>query len=355
MATGIGFKTIMGCAKQADFRTAVTSSDRLLLMSEGISWDYGTVMHEYLHGGAGSLKTQRTSEPVGGSVEIAVPYTEMSGVQFVSASLPIALAFGATAWDAVNSVNQITLSNELSSFGTYAWDKGMDATYPWELTGGMISSLSLSCAAGDSLKASIDMSGYNLAIDNSTTTTLAELAALPSDVPNLCIFTDMTFRINYQEGALDSGDDIGISEFTLSVNNNMSDFEQTSPDDGSSHTDTMKTIQPIRNGTREVTFEFAMPRYESDYFFSRLSSDSNLQASIKFENPTDARYMEILLPNFKVESVEASVGGAGAVTQSISCRCFKTNADSDLAFTDTATSEGEVWIETSDERTASIL
>ena len=55
-------------------------------------------------------------------------------------------------------------------------------------------------------------------------------------------------------------------------------------------------------------------------------------------------------------SPQAPVAGAEALTQTITLRALKRNSDSDVTFSDGATTDdGEVWIETDDERTASIL
>ena len=352
MATGIGYKSIMGVGKQSAYRTAVDATDRALMVSEGIEFDYQQVLHEYLHGGAGVVDSQRVSEPVSGTVEYVVNYTEKA-TKFVSSTLPIALGFGATAWDDTNSRNQITLADNIATNGTFAWDKGQ-GTAPWEAVGCYVNALTLACNAGEAMTLSTELKAYDLVYSNTSNTTV-ELAALPSDQPKLCLFSDMVFQVNSQDGALGSSDNIGISSFTVNVNNTLTDYEQSSPDDSSSHTDAKKTIQPVRNGFREVTFEFSMPRYESDYFFDRLTADNNLQAILAFDQPSSTNDFRIYLPNFKVESVSASVGGSGVIGQTVTCRCLKKNSASDIAFTDASTDNGEVWIETADERIASIL
>ena len=353
MATGIGYKSIMGVGKQSSYRTAVDATDRALMVSEGIEFDYQQVLHEYLHGGAGVVDSQRVSEPVSGTVEYVVNYSEKSSSSFVSSSLPIALGFGASAWDSTNNRNKITFADNLSVNGTFAWDKGQGSD-PHEAVGCYVNAMTLACNAGEAMTLSTELKAYDLKM-SSTSNTVAELEALPSDQPKLCLFSDLVFQVNQQGGALSSSDNVGISGFTLSLNNTLTDYEQSSPDNSSSHTDAKKTIQPVRNGFREVTFEFTMPRYESDYFFDRLTADNNLQAVLAFDQPSSTNDFKIIIPNMKVESVSASVGGAGVIGQTVSCRCLKKNSASDVAFTDASTDSGEVWIETADERTASII
>jgi len=350
MATGLGFKSKMGAGKQSAYRTAVDATDKILLISEGIEFDYQQVLHEYLHGSPGIQDSQRISEPVSGSIEFSVPYTEKTGTKFVSSTLPIAFGMGSNAWDSTNSVIQLTLGDTLP-YGTFAWDKGQNTTYPWEAVGCYVDSFSLSGNAGEALKGSVEIKAYDLVI-SSTQNTVTELDALPTDVPTLPLFSDLTCRINQQGGTLSSSDNVGISGFTVSVSNALSDYEQSTPDNSTSHTDSKKTIQPIRNGFREVTFEITLPRYESDYFFDRLSSDNNLQCELHFDDPNSSNYFKIFLPNIKVENSSSPVGGAGAIQQTVSFKCYARNSASDLTFADSSTDDGEIWIETKDERTA---
>jgi hypothetical protein len=351
MPVGIGTKTIMGSKKETTFRTKVAVIEKLPIYSEGIEFDYTDVMHEYLYGGAGSQGSQRVMESVTGSVEMTVPYTVKSGSNFVSASLPIALGMGASAYS--DGGNQITFADDLNVFGTFAWDKGHHASSVWQATSCYVNSFTLACNAGEAMTLSCDLIAYDLAI-NATTNSVSGLAALPTDAGDLVLFSDFVFQIGDQAGALGTGDQESINSFTISVNNNLSDSEQTTPE--GDHTDSKKTIQPVRNGFREVTLEIGLPRYSSDTFVDFLNNQTKLQATLLATQPSSSEEFDIIFPNLKVESVSAPVGGSGVIAQTVTMRALVRNSASDVTFSGgSATDAGEMWIETDDGRTASIL
>lgn len=353
MPVGIGTKTIMGAVKETTFRTRVAVIEKLPIYSEGIEFDFTDVMHEYLYGGAGSQGSTRVMESVTGSVEMTVPYTVKSSSKFVSASLPIALGMGASAF--ANGGNQITFTDDLNVFGTFAWDKGHHASKVWQADSCYVNSFTLACSAGEAMTLSCDLVAYNLAID-ATTNNVSGLAALPTDAGDLVLFSDFDFRIGDQAGALGSSDSIGINSFSISVNNNLTDSEQSTPDNASSHTDSKKTIQPVRNGFREVTLEIGLPRYSADTFVDFLNNQTNLQATLLGTQPTSSEEFDIIFPNLKVESVSAPVGGTGVIAQTVTMRALVRNSASDVTFANgSSTDAGEMWIETDDGRTASIL
>ena len=355
MPTGIGTKTIMGASKETTFRTRVAVTEKLPIYSEGIEFDFTDVMHEYLYGGAGSQGAQRVFEAVAGSVEMTVPYTVKSGSNFISASLPIALGMGSCAFDSGQGSNQITFKDNLDVFGTFAWDKGHHASSVWQADSCYVNSFTLSCSAGEAMTCSSDVIAYSLAIDG-TTNNVSGLAALPSSGADLVIFSDFEFRIGDQAGALASADKVGINSFSISVSNNLSDPEQSTPDNASSHTAIKKTIQPVRNGFREVTFEISLPRYNSDAFVDWLNNQTHLPATLLANPPASSEEFDIIFPNLVVESVSAPVGGSGVIAQTVTMRALARNSASDVTFSDGSTTDaGEMWIETDDDRTAVII
>lgn len=356
MSTALGVKGIMGVGKQTLFRTAVNATDKILFLSENVELQNENLMHEYLYGGAATPGMQTVFEPIGGSVETVIPYTEKNGTQFVSTSLLIALAMGDCTWDAVNSMNQITFVDDLDVFATAAFDKGMSATDTWEYIGVMVSSLTISGNSGEFITASAELAGTQF-VYSGTENTPTELQALPEDLPTLLMFSDLTFRLGNQAGALASTDETGISSFTLTINNNLSDAQQATPDDTNAfdydHTDSKEPLKPVRNGFREVTFEITLPRYEADTLLDFWSNETPLQADLKFASGTNQ--FNIYLPHIKIEHISAPVQGAEAIEQVVTFRCLKANSATDVTFTDSAAIAGELGIETKDERTAAIF
>ena len=119
MPDGLGTGTIMGCAKESTYGASVAPTNRLLLLSEGIEFDYQDVIQEYLHGSAGVLGQQRVFEPVAGSLELAMAYDRLDST-FVGSDLPLALGMGSANYVAGSGSNQITFQDALAVFGSFA-------------------------------------------------------------------------------------------------------------------------------------------------------------------------------------------------------------------------------------------
>ena len=354
MGNALGIKTIMGLGKETDFGTAVDATDRLLLISEGINFDYSDALHDYLHGGAGIPGMERLFEPVSGSLECYVPYT-LKDTTFVSADLLLALAMGNPDWISGQGSNEIKFLDDLNVFGTLAWNKYL-TTNTWEVTSAMIKSFTLTCSTDKQLTMSAEILGHDLKIGATTTNQGSELIALATGVPDLIQLRHFVVRIGDQGDVMAAGDTIGISSFTITVNNNLTDAEQTTTDNSSSHTDPLTPIQPVRNGFREVTLEITIPRYSSDTFFDFAANDTNLQAELYATQPTSSEEFDITFPNLKIQGdPQAPIGGAEAVSQTITFKALKRNSLSDVTLGDGGTDVGEMWIETDNDRTEAIF
>ncbi len=362
MSTGLGIKGIMGLAKQTAYETAVDATDKVLFLSEGIQIEDEFINHEYLYGGAGTPDTDLVFTPVVGPVEAVIPYTEKNGSAFVSTDSLIALAMGTATWVAAQTNNTVTFADNLEVNGTVAVDKGINsgAGAVWESIGTMINAMTISGSAGEFISASFEVQSKQLKIA-STQNTPTEMLALPDDIPSLLSFSDLTFRIGDQANALGAGDNTGISSFTLSINNNLSEPQQSTPAaslidaaaDTYVHSDAKQPIKPRRNGFRECTLEITMPRYEADTFLDFRSNETNLQAQFTFTDGTNSFW--IYLPNLKITAVSAPIAGAEAIEQTITLTCLRYNSHGYMTFQDgSTTDDGEVWIEMSNERTAVI-
>ena len=359
MGTSIGYKAIMGAAKETTYSTAVAPTDAVPLLTEGIEFNYEQKLYDWLQGSAGISGSKRTFKGVSGALEAEVLYTVKSGAAFVSSDLLIALAMGTATWDAGQGSNRITLLDDLNVFGTLAWDKDVHATAPWEATSCLVNQMVLSASEKEGLKISLDLMIEALAYQGGTVT-VSNLAALPTDVAPPVLFKDFVFQIGDHAGALDANDKTAISEFSLTLNNNLGGYQQATPDQTNqlsyNHTDALIPILPGRDGLREVLFEFVIPRYAADTFQVYLANDTDLQALLLGTDPASSEEFDIIIPNLKVESIAAPVEGPGLVTQTVTCRCFKRNSTSDVKFSDASTTDvGEVWIETDNSRTAAIF
>jgi len=347
MSVGLGTTTVMGVKEESSFRSRIEVTDRVPLLSEGIDFENVDVLHDYLHGDAAIPASQRAFEPVKGSVEMNMCYTEKD-TSFVSATVPLALGMGTVEGKTAQGSYMITFQDALAKFGTYAWNKGHHASKVWQAISCYVNSFTLACNQQEPLKLTQELIAYDLKVDD-TTNNVTVLNALTDDVPGLILFSDFIFRIGDQAGALSASDQVAISAFTLTVNNNLTEAQQATTEN-SGHTDVFQSLQPVRNGFREVTLEITIPRYSSDTFFDFRTNDTNLQAEFFGTHPSTSYEFDILFPNLKIESVSAPVSGAEALEQTITMRCLKRNSASDIAFGDASTDDGEVWFETDDER-----
>ncbi len=193
-----------------------------------------------------------------------------------------------------------------------------------------INSLTISLSAGGVLSVTAEFIPFDLDKTSSTNTTglsnnWAFDHASPLFVTNeQIIFPEISyFRIAATGDApLDSGDNTGIREFTITINNNLKVDDM----DASS---TFYRLMPMRNSHREITGNFKIPRYNADTFFDFQNAESELIVNLKITGSTiasSARYINFWLPSLKLESGEAPVGGAGVVPQSYNFRCLTPGA-----------------------------
>ena len=347
--SAIGYKGILGLAKQTAMETAIDVTDRVPFMSEGLKVTPAFVDHDYLSGTARMRDIQNVFNPAGGTLEVPAVYTALNTGKFVSMDLLLAAAMGTSAWDAANEVNQLTFKDDLDVMLTAAIYKGITGIV-WESLACFVNSMTLSCAAGESLKASFELIIGEL-IKTGTVNEQADLVALPDDLIQLLTFNQMTFRIGDHSGALSSSEEVCISSMEVSVNNNLSSDEQATP--CTANSDSKTQIQPVRNGFRETTLSIELPRYASDAFQTWKSAGTNLQCDIVFTDGTNS--FTIMLPNLIVTDSGAAIGGAGAVKQTVTFKALGFITGSEVAFSDASTDLGELWIELDNERTAAII
>jgi hypothetical protein len=360
MATGLGIKGILGAAKQTNEQTAVNATDKVLFNSEDLHKEIAHIDHEYLYGGAGKRDSQIVFEPVVGPIETPFPYTEKgAGGDFIGSDLLIAAAMGTVTWNAGETNNEITFQDELNVFLTLAVDKGKSTTSTWECECAFINQFTISSAAGENLSLAFETQSLTQVITGSENTP-TELQALDDDIPSLANFSDITFKIADQVNALHATtDNRAISQFSITVNNNLTESQQATPGDlnyagGQVHSDPLIPIKPVRNGFREVMLELTVPRYEDDTFLNWRDNETKLQAEFTITDGTNTIW--IYIPNCKVLTASEPVAGQEAIGQTITVKAFMYNDHGFMFFQDGVSSDaGELWIELSNERTAAIF
>lgn len=351
MATGIGYKGIMGVGKQTAYSTAVAVTDKIPFNSENLKITKVMIDQNFLMGKAGVLTQQNVFNPGGGTIETMVPYTVLDSAKYISADLLMCAALGRGEFAATSSTSELTPEDDLDMSLTIATSKGEDTSDPWESVGAMVKSMTLSCAAGEYLKASFELAIAKLLIA-STTNDVSDLEDLPTSAVTLANFSHLEFLIGDHSGALGAANAVGISSFELTFNNAMTEDQQTTKDHGTSHTLTTQPIQPVRNGFRDVTLKVEIPRFSSQTFMNWKNSNTPLQATATFTSGSD--YIRILFPHLIIQEDEIPISDAGALKQVVTMKCLAWVETSDIQFTSTNVNDGEVWIELKNDRTAAM-
>jgi len=237
-----------------------------------------------------------------------------------------------------------------------------------EVPNACVNSASVSGSSGGIVTASFDIIGRAMALgDTSGVTnvggfdpanTVGELNGLydgstdlDSVHSNPATFNDVSFYIGNTVDALGAGDKFAISDFTININNNLSGAEQSTTVN-SGHTNSFWNIDPERNGMREVTVDFTLPRFESDTLLTWRDNQTDLQVRIQLHKDA-SNFIYFAFPSVRLTSVESPVGGSGLLTQSCSAKAYipehsvmKFNTQSSV------TVNREFGIETENQRTA---
>jgi len=222
-----------------------------------------------------------------------------------------------------SSVNTLKLGDNLASFGTIAINK---AVAYWEFISSYVDGIELSSKAGDFLHADYDVVAYNL-LRSGTTNGATQFSNLAASGGKRVLFGDMTFRLGDLSDALASGDNIGLKDFKLSMKNNLTGPQFSSPDNSATHTNGLLTIQPVRNGFREVTLEFTLPRYESSGWGTTLETWKAAKTALQFKGlssiDTAAKRFELNVPYVVIEDIQTPVSGPEALETKVKCRVLR--------------------------------
>lgn len=320
MATGQGYASRCGIEIESSWGTAAAVASVMPFTSEGINRSIAKIEAMYLDGNAGKKALYNSVVSALGDLsgEIPLNYLHTRGLEY----LLWAFAGGNGSDGGGSGYLQYKLSNTVGNSLTLAFNKSVSC---WEISGAKVNTLEVSGNAGEAVKFTANMIARNILRtgDAGITNTISGVNALSAlGDPDLAMFDDLVFRIGDQANALGSGDQYAISSFSISMNNNLS--EPTFPTVTSSRTNSLLTIEPLRNGFREITFNITIPRYESDQFFSWLNADTALQADFKITTAS-SHILNFLFPNIRITEVTAPIGGPELNTLSISCTAIRNN------------------------------
>lgn len=220
-----------------------------------------------------------------------------------------------------------TANDKILRRGTLGFQKY--ATKPWVWRSCFINSITFNFTAKSGMTISMDVIPFNLERDSATNADatgwgFSEATTTFSPLENeRILFNHLSgngfLRIGtFAGGAMDSTDEHGISEFSITINNNLKVDDQDA-------TTGAYRVQPARGGHREVTGSFTMPRYAADTFQDWAKNGTILQSHIKFAGSTIAtipRAFEFFISSLKLEAPQAPLGGAEVIKQSYNFRAL---------------------------------
>ena len=347
MATGQGLTSRCALGVETTWGTGVAVTELLPFNSESIDRVIAQIMSEYLTGLAG-VDTMRGSSvsvqgDIGGDAVWDTISTDPIGMERL-----IRGAMGDSARDSGNSLNQYFFAASVDDSYTIAFNKTVSA---WELTGVKVGQLEISGAAGEPIKWTVTLVAENLQRtgDAGITNAISAITALSYTTPTQIIFDDLTFRLADQANAIAAGDQVSIANFSFKINNNISDPQFESGD--ANHADSTLTLEPLRNGLKEVTLDIELPRYTTDALFDWHNDSTALQADLKFSS--GSYEFNILLPNLKIVDSSAQIGGPELIAPTYNMRVLRNNGvNTDMTFQDTDVITDEAGIECKSDRTS---
>ena len=349
MAIGQGHAARCALGVESVYETAVAVTEIIPFSSESINKIFETIEDTYLDGSPGRRQIVNNLIAIsGGELSGELVYDEIAGAPIGCERL-IRGALGASARDAGNGLNKYYMANELDDHYTLVFNKQVSA---WETVSAKFGSLELTgtlnervtFSAGDIIAANLKRTG-----DAGIVNAIAAVTSLsPTNLPQPVLMKDASFRIADQGDAIADGDKIAINGFTLTVSNSLTDSEWSTDD--SVNTDQQTSLEPLRNGFREVTFSIQIPRYTSDQMFTWQNSDTPLQADLKFAS--GGYQFNILIPYLKITEPSAGVGGPELIKEEVSFTVLMNlGRNTDMTFQDSTAIVGEIGIECLSART----
>lgn len=313
MSVGQGIASRCALGVESSFGTAVAVTELLPFTSESINRAIQQLEAQYLDGLAGRKNLKNSVVSVLGDMECELIWDEEAGDPIGIERL-LRGALGASARDAATGLNQYKTATAVGDSYTICFNKQVSN---WEIVSAKINTLTINGESGGKGMISTELIGYDLLRtgDGGITNAIAAVTGLgPTTQPENVAFDDLVFRIGDQADALAAGDQYKIDNFELVVNNNLIEPQFSTVD--SAHTNNLLTLEPLRNGQREINLALTLPRYDSDQLFTWLNSATALQADLKF---TSGSYQfNILLPNIRmIGDPTAQIGGAELIKPEI--------------------------------------
>jgi len=348
MAIGQGAASRAALGVESTWGTGVAFTELIPFTSESISKVIQMLETEYLDGSAGRRSLLSSLIEALGDLSGEMVFDEISG-GIIGIERLLRGSMGASAWDATNSLSQYTLNSTIDDSYTIGFNKQVSA---WEVQGAKFKTLNLSGEAGGIIKFAVGCIAEDLyrTGDAGIINAIAAITGIsPSNSPTPIAFDDLVFRIGDQANALASGDQYAINNFSLTLDNKLTDPTYASVD--SSHTNSKQTLEPIRNGLREVGFQIQIPRYTSDQFATWQNAHTPLQADFIVTN--GGYELNIFIPNLYISNLGAPIAGAEVIALDVEFMAIRNaGANTYMTLTDATAITEELAIEAKSNRTS---
>jgi len=348
MSIGQGAASRFALGKESAWGTGITVNNLIPFSAESIQKSVKMVESQYLDGSAGKRNLIGSLIDAIGDLSGEMVWDEISGAIIGIESL-LRGSMGASSRDSVNNLNKYNLNPTIGDSYTLAVDKQVSA---WEIQGAKFRTLTISGSKGEAIKFSVGVIGKNIYItgDSGIVNSISGISSLsPSVNPTPMVFDDMVFRIGDQSDALTAADQISINNFEFALDNKLSDPDHASID--SSHLNAKESLEPVRNGLRELSLKIEIPRYTSDQFKIWQSNHTPLQADLIWTK--GSKLFKILIPNFYVTNVGAPVSGPEIIKQNVEFMMIRNaGTNSFMTHTDSTPIADEMAIESKSSRTS---
>lgn len=304
MSTGREIKAAFKKAAIWGTPVACTQSDMILITSESVSRS----REQLLDDSAGhAFQSQSDQGFITCSGDINA-YLRYSGLETM-----LAMVMGAAGSPVDNEDGTYTHSLAMADhtdglFGTLALYKGFSVH---EFAGAKVSGFTLSGQAGQPLSLGLNLICDDRVINTTSgVNTTSGMSILESPSPaGRVLFRHGSFLMNDQGGAaLGAGNDIQPSGFSLSVSRNLSGDHLAGGGDTIS--------EPTSTGFPTLALSLDFPVYTSDVFLSDLGADNRKKMSISFTSGDSN--ITLSMPHLALTNAEASINGAGKITQPVS-------------------------------------
>lgn len=348
MSIGQGAAARVGLGKESTWGTGIAIDQIIPFNSEGINKAVKMIESSYLDGSAGKRNLVSSLIEAIGDLSGEMIWDEISGGIIGIESLLRGFT-GASSRDAVNNLNKYDLNPTIDDSYTLAFNKQVSA---WEIQGAKFKTLNIAGAKGEVIKFAVGVIGKNIYLtgDSGIINTISGIQAIsPAVNPTMITFDNLAFRIGDQANALTSADQFAISGFEFSGDNKLSDPDHSTPT--TTHLDAKETLEPVRNGIREMSLKLSIPRYTSDQFSTWLTAHTPLQADLIWTN--GSKLFKILIPNLYISNVGAPISGAEIIKQEVELMLIR-NAGTNpyMTHTDASVITNEFAIESKSSRTA---